>query len=314
MLARVPQQAVRSNDEEELPLVSVGIPTFNRLGMLRRAVESALQQDYPNIQVVISDNASSDETQEWCEALARHDSRVRYVRQPLNLGPTANFAEVFKYAEGGLYCALGDDDWLEPTYVSLCTQVLRQHSDVVVVCGTPRMFECEQYLHQGRKMNLLQASAFRRVVAYMWQVAENVPFHGVIRSPVLSSLPPLADALAGDWLFVARLAFLGKIKTLDETAINKSVAGTTGNWAKVVRTTSLPSFAARIPYLLIVATVFRDVAWASSVYAPAGRAGRLGLALAAAATLVAKFSLWSAAVIAKRVWYRFTTRAFPLRA
>ena len=64
------------------PLVSVGIPTFNRLIMLRRAVDSALSQDYPNLEVVISDNASTDGTQAWCEQLARRDSRVRYVRQP----------------------------------------------------------------------------------------------------------------------------------------------------------------------------------------------------------------------------------------
>ena len=57
--------------------------------MLRRAVDSALSQDYPNLEVVISDNASTDGTQAWCEQLARRDSRLRYVRQPTNVGAFA---------------------------------------------------------------------------------------------------------------------------------------------------------------------------------------------------------------------------------
>jgi hypothetical protein len=120
--------------------------------------------------------------------------------------------------------------------------------------------------------------------------------------------------LAGDWLFVASLVFLGKIRTLDDTAINKAVTGTTGDWAKIVRHTRLPSFSARIPYLIIIGTVFRDIAWESPVYARAGTLGRLRIACVAMAVLVAKFTVWSAAVAAKKSWYRFTTRPFPIRA
>jgi glycosyltransferase involved in cell wall biosynthesis len=296
------------------PLVSVGIPTFNRLEMLRRAVESVLAQDYVNIELVISDNASTDGTQAWCESLARRDSRVRYVRQATNLGAIANFSKAFRCARGSLYMVLGDDDWLETTYVSHCCHVLLGRSDLAVVCGTPRIYLEDHFLHEGRKMNLLQPSGAARVVAYLWQVGENVPFHGLMRREMLTTVPPMPEVLAGDWLFIAWLAFTGKIKTLENTSINKSVAGTTGNWAKISRHTRLRLVSAKIPYLLIMGIVARDIGWASPVYAPAGRLGRVWLACLATAALLCKFALWSAAVIAKSLWYRFTTRSFPLRA
>ena len=296
------------------PLVSVGIPTFNRLIMLRRAVDSVLSQDYPNLEVVISDNASTDGTQSWCELLARRDSRVRYVRQPTNVGAFANFARVFELSHGSLYMVLGDDDWLESTYVSRCSEVLLAHTETATVCGTPRMFRDDQFLYEGRKMNLLQGTSTERVAAYFWQVGENVPFHGLMRRAVLARLPVMPEVLGGDWLFVAWLAFVGKIQTLDDTAIYKSVRGTTGSWQKIASHTRLGTFATKIPYVLIMDAVFRDIAWASPAYAPAGRLGRIWLACLATAVLLGKFSLWSAVVIVKSVWYRFTERPFPLRA
>src|SRR5207247_7417863 len=112
-----------------------GIPTFNRFEILKRAVESVLSQDYADLELVISDNASTDGTQAWCDDLARRDGRVRYIRQPLNLGSGANFAEVFRNARGRFYMVLGDDDWLDETYISRCSAVLLAHKDTAVVCG-----------------------------------------------------------------------------------------------------------------------------------------------------------------------------------
>jgi glycosyltransferase involved in cell wall biosynthesis len=296
------------------PLVSVGIPTFNRLIMLRRAVESVLAQDYPNLEVVISDNASTDGTPTWCEEIARRDRRVRFVRQPTNVGAFANFARVFELSRGGLYMVLGDDDWLDPSYVSRCSNVLLADPELATVCGTPRMYRDDEFLYQGRKMNLVQGTSTERLAAYFWQVGENVPFHGLMRRTVLMSLPAVPQVLAGDWLFVAWLAFLGKIRTLDDTTIHKSVRGTTGSWEKIASHTRLGSLATKIPYVLIMNAVFEDIAWASPVYASAGQLGRLWLASVATAVLLGKFALWSAGVIVKRVWYRFTEQPFPLRA
>lgn len=88
------------NRLEEKPLVSIGIPTYNRAASLRRAIESALAQDYVNLEVVISYNASTDETQAVCEGFARKDSRIRYIRQVTNHGAVANFRNALSQPKG----------------------------------------------------------------------------------------------------------------------------------------------------------------------------------------------------------------------
>jgi glycosyltransferase involved in cell wall biosynthesis len=78
---------------ESPSLVSIGIPTYNRAELLKRAIESALNQDYKNIEVIISDNASTDDTESICQFYCNQDARLKYVRHSQNRGPGANFSE-----------------------------------------------------------------------------------------------------------------------------------------------------------------------------------------------------------------------------
>src|SRR5829696_6885026 len=82
------------------PLVSVGVPVRNGEDRVAAAVESALSQVYGNIQVVISDNASTDATEEVCRSLARRDPRVHYHRHAENVGLLNNFIAAMELADG----------------------------------------------------------------------------------------------------------------------------------------------------------------------------------------------------------------------
>lgn len=301
----------RASLDEHEPLVSVGIPTYNRVDMLTRSVESVLAQDYCNLEVVISDNASTDETQAVCDEFRRRDGRVRYIRQPTNLGLTANYAAVFTQARGEIYMALADDDWLDPTYVSQCLRTLLAQPDLMTVCGKSRMYRDQQFLFEGDKHNLLQDSARQRVVRYFMGVGENVLLHGLMRRETVASVPPMPNALAGDWVYIASIVYKGKARTLESTAINKSVAGTSNTWASQTHTLGLPAYQAYLPYLAILVSVFKDIAWASPVYASAGRFGRLSLASGACRALASKFALWTLIALAGEVWYRLVKKPFP---
>src|ERR1035437_9224723 len=107
------------------PLVTIGIPTYNRAEMLRRSIDSALSQDYLMIEVIVSDNASTDETQEVCKEFSKKDGRVKYIKQSSNIGAVANFADVLERASGEYFMWLGDDDWIDASYVSHCVSILR---------------------------------------------------------------------------------------------------------------------------------------------------------------------------------------------
>src|SRR5438552_18501845 len=82
------------------PLISIGLPTYNRSATLAKAIESVLSQDYRNIELLISDNASTDDTEAICLKVARQDKRVKYLRQQTNQGPVANFREVLRRSGG----------------------------------------------------------------------------------------------------------------------------------------------------------------------------------------------------------------------
>src|SRR5262245_34588306 len=76
------------------PSVSVGMPVYNGAQFVARAIESVLNQELSDLELVICDNASTDETQSICMDYARRDPRVRYFRNEKNLGAMANFSRV----------------------------------------------------------------------------------------------------------------------------------------------------------------------------------------------------------------------------
>lgn len=109
------------------PKVSIGIPTYNRSAYVVRAIESVLRQSYPNVEAVVSDNASPDDTAARVSAIA--DDRIVFIRQPRNLGMTGNFNACLQAASGEFFLMLSDDDMLEPTAVEKLVAPFRAHTN-----------------------------------------------------------------------------------------------------------------------------------------------------------------------------------------
>ena len=107
------------------PLVSIIIPTFDRPRYLQEAIESGLAQTYSNIEVLIFDNGTLDETLAVAGDAARRDPRVRFQRNERNLGMSANFNALARAARGEFLVAIGDDDRLLPEFVSRLVGVMR---------------------------------------------------------------------------------------------------------------------------------------------------------------------------------------------
>lgn len=123
------------------PLVTVMIPTFNQAAYLPLAVRSALGQDYPNLEVVIADDASTDATPEVARAFS-DDARVRSVRRETNLGRVANYRRtLYNDARGKYVLNLDGDDWLTcPDYLSRAVAILEANDAVSFVFGNQGRF------------------------------------------------------------------------------------------------------------------------------------------------------------------------------
>ena len=138
-----------------LPRVSIMIPTYNQEKYILRAIDSALTQDYPNLDIVISDDHSPDNTQVLVENYLskRRDSRVKYFRNSQRLGILRNYKKtLYDYASGEWAINLdGDDFFIDPTFISCAVEVAREDEAVVLVFGNYSEF----YENSGKHVPIL---------------------------------------------------------------------------------------------------------------------------------------------------------------
>ena len=164
-------------------LFSICIPTYNRQEMLCQAIRSALNQSYDNIEVVVSDNASSDQTADMVAAL--NDQRIRYFRNPTNLGAAANWERCVQRASGDYFSWLQDDDLLLPNFVSAAVAAL---SATTAACC---FGAC---LQTSTPSSMADASLFTTVMAVDWCDARPIAFPLSLAMPLAifesSGIPP----------------------------------------------------------------------------------------------------------------------------
>jgi glycosyltransferase involved in cell wall biosynthesis len=115
----------------EDPLITIAIPTFNRVDFLKSCLSSAFSQTYPCLEVLVSDNASTDGTEEFLAALS--DPRLRVIRQRSNIGLLPNWNACLSAASGEYIVFVPDDDSIAPHFLDRCVGLVRLQPQVPVV-------------------------------------------------------------------------------------------------------------------------------------------------------------------------------------
>ncbi|MBU2703225.1 glycosyltransferase involved in cell wall biosynthesis [Sporomusaceae bacterium BoRhaA] len=121
-------------DALSMPKVSIIIPTYNRQEMLKDAVESAMAQDYPNLEIIVTDNASIDGTDDMMKSYVK-DDRIIYFRHDKNMGPVFNGRNAcINIATGKYALLLCDDDYLlDSSYISKAINLILENQSIVLV-------------------------------------------------------------------------------------------------------------------------------------------------------------------------------------
>lgn len=195
------------------PLISIGVPVYNGEATLPRALDSILAQTLSNFEVIISDNHSSDGTRSICEAYAQRDARIRYIRQPSNIGPAANFQFVLEQALGKyfLWAACDDvrsSDFLEENVLFL------EGNDNYVASTSPNCFEGKlPPNNEAVSFSIVADNGYERFNQFFdncWK--SHGIFYSVIRTKVLRECELIGKTfIAVDWAIDIYLASRGNI-------------------------------------------------------------------------------------------------------
>ncbi len=120
------------------PRVTIAIPVYNGANFLADAANSVLRQTYTDLELIIVDNASTDQTAEICRELAAKDPRVRIYRNEKNLGAAPNYNRGLELARGTYFKWMAHDDWISDNYIEECANALDKYPQFVIAHGIPR--------------------------------------------------------------------------------------------------------------------------------------------------------------------------------
>ena len=209
---------------ENIPRVSIGIPVYNGENYLRQALDSILDQSFEDFEVIISDNASTDATEEICRAYAAKDARIHYFRNPSNVGSTGNFNSVFHRARGEYFKWAAHDDVISPDFLKRSVQVLDTDPSVVLCHATPIAIDNQgevlpDYMKEYRYAELKNAGSshtHKRFydMACLWHACFQV--FGLVRADILRKTPLISSYVSADRVLLAELALYGRYHEVPE--------------------------------------------------------------------------------------------------
>jgi glycosyltransferase involved in cell wall biosynthesis len=201
---------MENNNKNNFPLVSVAFPIFNEEKFITESIESILNQDYPKLEIIICDNASTDNTGRICEKFANMNSRISYLRQNNNIGAVKNFSFGLSKAKGKYFMwAAGHDKW-SPNLITQCVQLLERSPSTTIAFGTPKWIG-QDGVELEKHSGWYDTRGLNPVVRFIMTLWGSVnPILGVIRRDCLPDLNKNYNLVGIDLVLLADLALKGE--------------------------------------------------------------------------------------------------------
>ena len=203
---------------QQEPTVSIGLPVKDGEAYLDEAIRSILGQTYTDLELIISDNASTDRTEEIALGWEADDSRVRYVRNPADIGAAPNFHQCFRLSRGKYFKWAAHDDLLHPKYVELCLEALEMSPEVVLAHTTAEQIDADGAV-VGQIPNLPDVRSgdpVQRFTNVITQERLNLPIFGLMRSRVLATTSIHGSFFASARVQLAEMALRGPFVWIDD--------------------------------------------------------------------------------------------------
>lgn len=196
---------------DKKPLVSIGMPTYNGERFIRQALDSLLAQDYKNFELIISDNASTDNTQDICLEYAAKDKRIRYYRNEINLGAIKNFYRTFQLSGGKYFMFAGSHDLWHQTFISRCVDILEDEPEVVIAYSRTMLIDIDDKPIEimSDRIDTRGMSHLKRYKYLIKNLSWCNMFYGVIRCEAFARIEWFRTDWGFDNLLLAELSLKG---------------------------------------------------------------------------------------------------------
>ena len=193
------------------PRVGIGMPVFNGANYLVDAIESILSQTFEDFELLICDNASTDETPDICRDYVEKDERVRYVRNRWNIGGGPNNNRVFELSRGELFKLANHDDMNRPRFVERCVQMLDERPEAV--CAFPSTLDIDEAGNLIRELAPRPDFASPDPSIRVWEALrfgqEPMALFGVMRADVIAKTGLMTPVPSADRIWLAELLMHG---------------------------------------------------------------------------------------------------------
>ena len=193
------------------PLVSVGLPVFNGEKGIATSLELLLKQDYNNLEIIISDNGSTDRTSEICKEFLKKDPRIKYYRSPENRGSNWNFNQVFDLSSGKYFMWAKHDDKRELSFVRSCVKKLEKFPEAVL-CQAHTAIHIE---NRKERLGVSHLDSFNGLRGLTNRYRETLKHHpalaiyGVYRVAAMKKTHLIRPSIASDVAFIQELSIHG---------------------------------------------------------------------------------------------------------
>jgi glycosyltransferase involved in cell wall biosynthesis len=200
-----------------VPRLSIGLPVYNGEKYLAESLDALLGQSYGDFELIISDNASSDATEEICREYLAKDPRISYFRQPVNIGATPNHNWTFEHSRGELFKWASYDDLYGRDLLRRCIEALDADPGLVLAHAHQAIIDGngDIVLTVDYPLATDDPRPAERFRSLLFTVGGD-DFYGVMRSDILRRTPLNGSYHHSDRTIVAELALYGRFHQVPE--------------------------------------------------------------------------------------------------
>jgi glycosyltransferase involved in cell wall biosynthesis len=198
--------------------VSIGLPVFNGARFIAETLDSLLAQTYKDFELIICDNASTDQTEQICLTYQAKDKRIKYYRNTKNLGATKNYRKTFELSSGEYYRWANADDVFSPMSLARCIEILDADPTVVLTFPKTRFIDEQgQFIGDYEKdLDLRDDKAIDRFRQVLERLEKVNCIYGLARADVLKKTKLIRNIIPGDRHIMAELSLYGKCWKIPE--------------------------------------------------------------------------------------------------